>query len=174
MSELLSWPWPGHRRDFVIMQRRVLAGPARIDDMGERRSVARRFGRGGGAVLGRGCGRAVDDARDQRAHRHGFAFLDEIVAHRAGHRRRHLDRHLVGLEAGDRLVRAHRLARLLDPLAQRRFGNGLTQGRHEYVGRHDRPSNLLAPRLGFAADAERLLEQRQLLALVALGQPRGG
>ena len=48
--------------------------------------------------------RAFVDPRDHRADRDRVAFLDELLAHHAGDRRRHLDRDLVGLEAGDRLV----------------------------------------------------------------------
>ena len=41
---------------------------------------------------------------------------DDLLAHHAGDRRRHLDRDLVGLEAGDRLVGRDRVAGLLEPL----------------------------------------------------------
>ena len=49
-------------------------------------------------------GRTLVDRRDHRADRDRVAFLDQLLAQHAGDRRGHLDRDLVGLEAGDRLV----------------------------------------------------------------------
>jgi hypothetical protein len=109
------------------------------------------------------------DPGDQRADGDRVAFGDELLAHRAGDRRGHLDRDLVGLEAGDRLVGRDRVARLLQPLAERRFGDRFPERRDGDVGR---PSFLIPPccGCGFAAMAERVGDQGRLLRRVALGK----
>ena len=77
-------------------------------------------GRGGGAVTG-------VDRSEHRADLHGVADGNRVLAHDAGDRRRDLDRDLVGLEAGDRLVDRDGLAGLLQPLAEGGFGDRFTQ-----------------------------------------------
>ena len=60
----------------------------------------------------------------------------ELLAHHARNRRRHLDRDLVGFEAGDRLVERNRFAGLFQPFADRRFGDAFTQGGDFDFGAH--------------------------------------
>ena len=49
---------------------------------------------------------------------------------RAGGGRRHLDRHLVGFQLDERLVHGDRVARLLEPFADRRLGHRLAKSGH--------------------------------------------
>ena len=91
----------------------------------------------------------------------------------AGDRRGHLDRDLVGLEAGDRLVGLDRVAGLLEPLAERRLGDRFAQGRDFDFGRHVVPLSGLALRRRVAAMAERVGDQGRLLGGVALGKAGG-
>src|SRR5437773_129967 len=75
-------------------------------------------GRGRGSLGGTGCSRsashrALVDPRDHRADRDRVTLADQLLCQDAGDGRRHLDADLVGFEAGDRLVRGNRLARLL-------------------------------------------------------------
>jgi hypothetical protein len=49
---------------------------------------------------------------------------------------RHLDGHLVGLELDQRLVGLDRVAGLLEPLADGRFGDGFAEGRDADFGGH--------------------------------------
>ena len=79
-----------------------------------RRGLARRAG-------------ALLDLAEQRADRDGLAVLGGDVGQHAGGRRRHLDRHLVGLELDQRLVDRDRFARLLEPLADGRLGDGFAE-----------------------------------------------
>ena len=113
---------------------------------------------------------------DHRADRDRVAVRDQLLAHRAGDRRRHLDRDLVGLEAGDRLVRLDRVAGLLQPLAERRLGDRFAQRRDFDFGRHVAFLQLAfaAAARRAAAMAERVGDQGRLLGGVALGKAGGG
>ena len=66
--------------------------------------------------------------------------LAAISAEHAGGRRRHLDRHLVGLELDQRLVDRDRIARLLEPLADGRLGHRFAERGHADFS-HDSPSS---------------------------------
>ena len=126
---------------------RVLRRPVGVRDLrrmivaAQRRRFAR-AGRVGGRVRGglrrcrRSRGRAFVDPRDHRADRDSVAFLDELLGQHARDRRRHFDADLVGLEAGDRLVFGDRLARLLQPLRERAFGDRFPERRDLDVSGH--------------------------------------
>ena len=73
---------------------------------------------------------ALLDLAEQRADGDRFAVLDRNLGEHAGGRRRHLDRHLVGLKLDQRLVDRDRVARLLEPFADRRFGHRLAERGH--------------------------------------------
>ena len=90
----------------------------------------------GSSALAAGALRRRPRSGDHRADRDSVADRDQLLAHRAGGGRVDLDRDLVGLEAGDRLVRRDRLAGLLEPLAERRLGDRFAQRRDFDVGRH--------------------------------------
>ena len=83
----------------------------------------------GAAAAGAGA-RAFLDLAEQRADRDGLAVLGGDLGEHAGGRRRHLDRHLVGLELDQRLVDRDRIARLLEPLADRRLGHRFAERRN--------------------------------------------
>ena len=117
-------------------------GASGISRLGRRRR-ARRLGfgrldrrRGRGLAIGPPAGRAGRggaragaflDLAEQRADRDGLAILGGNLGQHAGGRRRHLDRHLVGLELDQRLVDRDRIARLLEPFADRRLGDGFAE-----------------------------------------------
>src|SRR6267143_1474685 len=82
-------------------------------------SSAGEGGRSAGAVL---------DLTEQRADRDGVAVLGRHVGKHAGGGRRHLDRHLVGLELDQRLVDRDGVARLLEPAADRRLADRFAEG----------------------------------------------
>ena len=82
----------------------------------------------GSAAASRGAAARLD-MRDHRADRDSVADLGQLLAHRPGDRRVDLDRDLVGLEAGDRLVLCDRIAGLLQPGAERRLGDRFAQRR---------------------------------------------
>jgi hypothetical protein len=65
---------------------------------------------------------------EQRVDLDGVAFLDQDLAQRAGGRRRHFQRHLVGFQFHQRLAVVHGIAGFLEPLSDRGFGDGFTQG----------------------------------------------
>ena len=99
--------------------------------------------------LRRGAGAFVDGAQhradaDRRALRH----LD--VGEHAGGRRRHLHRHLVGLQLDQRLVDLDGLAGLLEPLADGRLRDGLAQRRHLDLDRHRIVTALIAAHVASA------------------------
>src|SRR6185437_1511237 len=88
-----------------------------------------RLGGGGRGSLGRrGGGAAFGDRTEQRADSNGGAVLGRDVAEHAGGGRRHFQRHLVGLELDERLVDRDRVARLLEPFADGRFGDRFAKG----------------------------------------------
>ena len=81
------------------------------------------------AGLPRGAGAFLDRSQ-HRADADGRALLHLDVGENAGRRCRHLHRHLVGLELDQRLIGLDGVARLLEPLADRRLGHGFAQRRH--------------------------------------------
>ena len=102
--------------------------------------------------------------------------LDQLLGQHSGDRRRHFDADLVGLEAGDRLVRRDRFARLLEPLGKRSFGDRFPErgdldvrGHVLSLFRGDAPSAS-----ALAAMAERGGDQGRLLGGVALGKAGRG
>ncbi len=77
---------------------------------------------GFGLGLGRlGLAVALADGAEQRADGDGLARLHRDLRQHAGGGRRHLDRHLVGLELDQGLGGGDRVAGLLEPLADRRL-----------------------------------------------------
>ena len=71
--------------------------------------------------------RAFLDLAEHGADPDRVAGLGRDVAEHAGGRRRHLQRDLVGFEFDQRLVDRDRLAGLLEPLADGRFGDAFAQ-----------------------------------------------
>ena len=69
------------------------------------------------------------DLTQQRAGLNRLAFLGDDLREHAGGGRVDFERHLVGLEFGQRLVGAHDVARLLEPAADRRLGDGFAERR---------------------------------------------
>ncbi len=98
------------------------------------------FGLGGGGNRSGGGRRGLAvtglDRRDHRADIDRIAHRDNLLAHHPGDGRGHFDRDLVGFEAGDRLVERNRLAGLLQPLADRRFGDAFAQRGNFDFGAH--------------------------------------
>ena len=75
------------------------------------------------------------DLAEQRADRDGLAVLrPRSLRQHAGGGRRHFDRHLVGFELDQRLVDGDGVARLLEPLADGRLGDGFAEGRNADLG----------------------------------------
>ena len=97
----------------------------------------------GGSRRGSGpCGTGtIGDLTEQRADRDGVAVLRRDLAEHAGRGRRHLDRHLVGLEFDQGLVDGDGIAGFLEPLADGGFGDGLAECRNADFG-HDVPFGL--------------------------------
>ena len=91
-----------------------------------------------GLVAGSSCACAAWPTIDaeQRADADRLAFLGGDLGERAGGRRRHLDRHLVGLELDQRLVGGDGVADLLEPFADGRFGDGFAEGGNADFGSH--------------------------------------
>jgi hypothetical protein len=88
-----------------------------------------------GAVgLRAGRRRALGDAAQDRAGLDGRAFCGGDLRKDAVGRGGDFQAHLVGLELHQDLVLAHRIAGLLGPLGDRRFGDGFTQRRGHDVG----------------------------------------
>ena len=90
----------------------------------------------GGAAGAAARAGAFADGAEQRADGDRLPLRDLDLAQHARRRRRHLDRHLVGLELDQRLVGLDRVARLLEPLADGRLGHALAQRRHVDLDRH--------------------------------------
>ena len=105
---------------------RLLFG--RVDGRGRVGLLVRPPQRRGRGLAGRAC--AFLDLSEQRADGDRLAVLGRDVAEHAGGGRRHLDRHLVGLELDQRLVDRDRIARLLEPLADGRLGHGFAERGH--------------------------------------------
>jgi hypothetical protein len=82
------------------------------------RSGFRRFG---------GSRAEPSPSAEQRAKADRVAFLGGDLGQRAGRRRGHLDRDLVGFELEQGLVGLHGVADLLEPLADGRLGDGFAQ-----------------------------------------------
>ena len=134
--EIISVEQAANRRADGVIGRRFRSRRRR----GSRR---RRYGSGGHRCGGRrhrnGSGRhpALHDLRNQRADRDRVAGLEELLAHHAGHRRRHFHRHLIGFQRHNGLVGRDRLAGLFQPLANAGFGDGFAQGGHDDISCHD-------------------------------------
>jgi len=62
----------------------------------------------------------------QRAGRHGFALLGDNFGEDARRGRIDFERNLIGLQLGQRFIRPHRVAGLLEPTADCRLGYGFT------------------------------------------------
>src|SRR5262245_21162989 len=91
---------------MIVTQRWIFARAYRIDLGASDFSLALarlRRGRGCGWCRGSCNSASLTDARDHRADLDRIAFLEQLLAERSGNWRRHLDRHFVGLKAGDRL-----------------------------------------------------------------------
>ena len=88
-----------------------------------------------GVAVGTDKGLVVPVVRDADR----LTFLGDDLAKHAGGRRVDLERHLVGFELDQGLVGLHRIAGLLEPLADGRLGNGLAEGGYADFGRHVRP-----------------------------------
>ena len=84
----------------------------------------------------RGYCRPVGDSTEEGADRDVGALRGQDFRERSRGGCGNLERHLVGFELGDRLVHGDRLARLLKPFRNGRFGDRLTEARHLYLGRH--------------------------------------
>ncbi len=79
---------------------------------------------------------AFADLAQERADLDRLAVLDHDFAEHAGSGRRHFDRHLVGLELDQRLIRRHLIARLLEPLRDGRLRHRFAQRGHANFRRH--------------------------------------
>jgi hypothetical protein len=95
------------------------------------RGSGRRFCR---FTLRRGGAAARADRAEQCADGDRFPVFCGNFRQHAGGRSRHLDRHLVGFEFDQRLVDSDRFARLLEPLADGRFGHRLAKRRYPDFG----------------------------------------
>ena len=126
------------------------AGLAR--SLGDGLVIALVSGFGGGRGGRAGAGR---DHAEQSGDADRLAFLGDDLAEHAGGRRVDLERHLVGFEFDQRLVGLHRVAGLLEPLADGGLGDGFAEGRYADFSRHCQASSdsgrVLAP--GQAAKA---------------------
>src|SRR3546814_1422881 len=65
-----------------------------------------------------------------------FADRDDLLAQYTRDGGRNLDRDLVGFKADDRFVDRHRIARLFQPFADRRFGDAFAKGGNCNFGAH--------------------------------------
>ncbi len=82
-----------------------------------------------------GCAGLIDRA-EQRADLDFTALLDHDLGKRAARRGIELERHLVGLELDDRLVRVDRVAHLLEPSGHGRLGDRLAKAWHPNFDAH--------------------------------------
>ena len=163
MSPLVTWPClpvpatldgstPLSAATLAHRRRRAACRPARLARRAacvggaDRRGVGLASGglRGAGGVAG-AARRAFLDLAEQRADADGLAVLGRDLAEHAGGRRRHFQRHLVGLEFDQRLVDGDGVARLLEPFADGGFGHRFAEGGHADVS-HDRLMSPLATR----------------------------
>ena len=122
LQHLAALAAAGDRRQVDRLLRGELGG------RGGRRHRGRRGGlrRSGGRRLGGGLRRAGavgGQAAEQRADRHRLTGLDGDLGQHAGGRRVDFERHLVGFELDQRLVGFDRVAALLEPFADGRFGD---------------------------------------------------
>ncbi len=99
------------------------------------RGRSRRSGRcrrsGGGSRLRRSA--VARDHRDHGADRRDLADADADFRERAGRGRRHLHRHLVGLDLEQVVARLHGVAGRLEPLRDLALSHGLAELRHQHV-----------------------------------------
>ncbi len=147
----------GGGEHVFLGQAAILAGAldgGRVDPVFEHRPAHRRrhggggisgcsgFRGGGRLFLGRRLGGRANGAfLKQCNHRtdfHRIADGDAGLAEDAGDRSRHFHRHLVGFQAGNRLVGGHGFAGLLEPFADSGFGDRFTQRRDFYFNSHVR------------------------------------
>ena len=77
---------------------------------------------------------SLTDPRDDRADGNGVALLDQCLAENTCDGRGHIDADLIGLKTGDRLVGRNQVTGLLEPSAQRRFGDRFAERRHLHIG----------------------------------------
>ncbi len=153
----------GHRRRLVAAQRGGLARPRRVG--------ARLRGRRGGRR--RGSRPGFVDAGNDCPDRDRVAFLHELLGEHSRRGRWHFHRHLVGLEAGDRLIFRNGLAGLLQPLGERPFGDRFPERGDLDVGCHGVPLfRRDGGACGAAAMTERRRNQGRLFRRMALGEPR--
>src|SRR6202050_2802805 len=90
----------------------------------------------GGRGLSRRTNRRARSIRNHAHHgadRRHFAGRDPDFRKHATRRRRHLHRHLVGLDLEQIIARLHRLAGRLEPLGDLSLGNGFADLRHQDV-----------------------------------------
>ncbi len=91
--------------------------------------------------------RAGDD-RDHGPDRRHLALRDADFREHAGRRRRHLHRHLVGLDLEQVVAGLDGVARHLEPLGDLALGDGLAELRHQHVHRM-RPPTTSPRRIAF-------------------------
>ena len=84
----------------------------------------------------------LTDHRQQRAVLDGFAFVDEDFEQHAVGGRGDFAVHFIGADFEQRLESLHRVAFLLEPLADRALDDALAQLRHNHIRWHDIPSKL--------------------------------
>ena len=96
------------------------------------RALASRQAWWGAVRLWRGAGTFLDLAK-QRADGDRVAVLHRYIGEHTGGRRRHFQCDLVGFKFDQRLVHCHRVARLLEPFADGRFGHRFAEGGHANV-----------------------------------------
>src|SRR4029077_8094987 len=77
--------------------------------------------------------RAFLDLAEHGADRDGVAVLRGNIGEHTRRRRRHFDRHLIGLKLDQGFVHRDRFARFLEPFADGRLGDRFTQRRHAYL-----------------------------------------
>src|SRR5262249_39354657 len=71
-----------------------------------------------------------------------IAVLDGNVGEHTGGRRRHFDGNFIGFQFDERFVDGNRVARLLEPFADRSFGHRLAEGGYANL-RHGNPLDVL-------------------------------
>src|SRR5690606_27786594 len=96
----------------------------------------------GGRRRGAATPGAVADHGEVGADLHGLVLLDEDLLEHARDGRRDLGVDLVGRDLEQRLVDGDGVADRLEPTGDGAFGDGLAEGRHLHVLRHDLPGLL--------------------------------
>ena len=80
-----------------------------------------------------GCTSAIGDHRHDGADRGDLTRRHADLGEHAGRGRRHLHRHLVGLDLEQFVAGLYRVASRLEPLRDLAFGNGLSELWHQHV-----------------------------------------